>query len=127
MPPAFRHHRGSTAASNVPYAVCKGRGAVCDYSISRREGNLSAVKNKRWEISPGVSAIKCHLLFSNVLQSFPGKLHIGVDGWTSPNVFSFLGLLVHGENEGKLYSMILDFIRCVSFSHPCSNKLTNYV
>jgi hypothetical protein len=42
-----------------------------------------------------------------------GKLHIGVDGWTSPNVFSFLGITVHQVIEGRIQMFILDFIKYV--------------
>lgn len=47
----------------------------------------------------------------SILQSYSGKLHIGVDGWTSPNVFSFLGVVVYMVKEGKIRSHILDFIK----------------
>jgi hypothetical protein len=38
------------------------------------------------------------------IQDYPGHLHIGVDGWTSPNIFSFMGITVHravGSTIGK--------------------------
>ncbi|KLO09606.1 hypothetical protein SCHPADRAFT_811236, partial [Schizopora paradoxa] len=30
-----------------------------------------------------------------VFQAYPGKVHIGLDGWTSPNIISFLGIVVY--------------------------------
>ncbi|THH16802.1 hypothetical protein EUX98_g9241 [Antrodiella citrinella] len=45
------------------------------------------------------------------LQEFPGLLHIGLDGWTSPNVISFLGVTVHYVEDAKLRSFILDFVK----------------
>ncbi|KAF6747489.1 hypothetical protein DFP72DRAFT_784107, partial [Ephemerocybe angulata] len=30
-----------------------------------------------------------------MLQEHPGKIHVGADGWTSPNVYSFLGVTIH--------------------------------
>ncbi|KAI0804478.1 hypothetical protein BC629DRAFT_1283162 [Irpex lacteus] len=46
-----------------------------------------------------------------ILQRYTGRLHIGIDGWTSPNVISFLGITVHRVVDGKMKSMILDFIK----------------
>ncbi|KAF8576131.1 hypothetical protein K439DRAFT_1623073 [Ramaria rubella] len=47
----------------------------------------------------------------HVLQAYDGKLHLGVDGWAAPNVFSFLGVTVTHCITGDLITMILDFIR----------------
>ena len=43
-------------------------------------------------------------------QKYPGRIHLGFDRWTSPNVISFLGVVVHTAHEGQLQSFILDFI-----------------
>ncbi|TBU29091.1 hypothetical protein BD311DRAFT_662155 [Dichomitus squalens] len=54
------------------------------------------------------------LLKANVLKLFknlPGKIHIGVDGWTSPNIISFLGVTAHWHEEGQICYIILDFVR----------------
>jgi len=45
-----------------------------------------------------------------VSQARPGKVHIAVDGWTSPNVYSFLGITVHFVKDAKMHSFILDFV-----------------
>lgn len=37
--------------------------------------------------------------------------HIGLDGWSSPNAISFLGVVVYFLHEGEMKSIILDFIR----------------
>jgi len=47
------------------------------------------------------------------LKQYPGRIHIGFDGWTSPNVISFLGVVVHTAREGLLQSFLLDFITYV--------------
>ncbi|KDQ06018.1 hypothetical protein BOTBODRAFT_121986, partial [Botryobasidium botryosum FD-172 SS1] len=39
-----------------------------------------------------------------------GKLHLGVDGWSSPNTISFLGITLHFQHEGAMRRLILDFI-----------------
>ena len=44
-------------------------------------------------------------------QQHPGKLHICVDGWTSPNVISFLGVTVQRVVGPSLEVFILDFIK----------------
>ncbi|KAJ3558298.1 hypothetical protein NM688_g1007 [Phlebia brevispora] len=45
------------------------------------------------------------------LKEYCGKVHICIDGWTSPNVISFLGVTLHCVIDGKLQSIILDFIK----------------
>lgn len=45
------------------------------------------------------------------LLSHPGKLHICVDGWTSPNVIAFLGVTVHWQEVHEIQHLILDFIK----------------
>ncbi len=49
------------------------------------------------------------------LRDYPGRLHLGLDGWTSPNVYSFLGVTVHRVVNGKMAQFILDFIKSVFF------------
>ncbi len=55
--------------------------------------------------------------FLNLLQLYllskasPGKLHIGLDGWTSPNVYSFLGIVVYMLRGKELVSVVLDFVK----------------
>ena len=46
------------------------------------------------------------------LQSIKHRLHITLDGWMSPNVFSFLGVTVQYFDEGKICGFVLDFVRC---------------
>ncbi|KAF8575674.1 hypothetical protein K439DRAFT_1623414 [Ramaria rubella] len=48
---------------------------------------------------------------AQVLQAYNGKLHLGVDGWAAPNIFSYLGVMVTRCSAGDLITMILDFIR----------------
>lgn len=43
-------------------------------------------------------------------------VHIGVDGWMLPNVFSFLGITIKYLLDGKIQAHILDFIKYVIFS-----------
>ncbi|KAF8580011.1 hypothetical protein K439DRAFT_1236255, partial [Ramaria rubella] len=50
---------------------------------------------------------------AQVLQAYEGKLHLGVDGWAAPNVFSYLGVTVTRCSAGDLITMVLDFIRYV--------------
>ncbi|KAF8572881.1 hypothetical protein K439DRAFT_1354409, partial [Ramaria rubella] len=46
-----------------------------------------------------------------ILQKHDGRLHLGVDGWAVPNIFSYLGVTVTLCVTGHLITMILDFIR----------------
>ncbi len=51
------------------------------------------------------------------LQSIRHRLHIGLDGWTSPNVFSFLGVTVRYFDKGDICGFVLDFVKSVHL-HP---------
>nr|VWO98345.1 PPM-type phosphatase domain-containing protein [Ganoderma boninense] len=44
-------------------------------------------------------------------ENLPGKIHLCVDGWTSPNVMNFLGVTAHWQEAGVMRHVILDFIR----------------
>jgi putative exporter of polyketide antibiotics len=57
-------------------------------------------------------------------QSYPGRLHLCVDGWTSPNVIAFLGATVHWVVDGRMESLILDFIKYVFHLVYCVRMLT---
>jgi hypothetical protein len=45
------------------------------------------------------------------LQSIKHRLHIALDGWTSPNVTSFLGVTVQYFEKGDIHSLVLDFVK----------------
>ncbi|TDL14851.1 hypothetical protein BD410DRAFT_682810, partial [Rickenella mellea] len=49
---------------------------------------------------------------SKLLANSPRSLHAGIDGWTSPNIISVLGITIQyfNRDEGKIISFILDFI-----------------
>lgn len=52
-------------------------------------------------------------LLLKVTQAYPGKFHVGLDGWTSPNVISFLGIVLYFVRDSQTTSMILDFVKLV--------------
>ncbi|KAJ3549237.1 hypothetical protein NM688_g5201 [Phlebia brevispora] len=45
------------------------------------------------------------------LKAYEGHVHVCLDGWTAPNVISFLGVTFHQVVDGKIQSIILDFIK----------------
>jgi hypothetical protein len=49
------------------------------------------------------------------LQSVKHRLHIGLDGWTSPNVISFLGVTVQYFDKGDICAFVLDFVKYGTF------------
>jgi hypothetical protein len=55
-----------------------------------------------------IIVFKTNVLF---LQTHKGCFHIAFDGWTSPNVISYLGVVVTYAHNGGIRSFILDFIR----------------
>jgi hypothetical protein len=52
-------------------------------------------------------------LTSNAIKGYNGKLHLCADGWTSPNVISFVGLTVHWAGSDGIRSTTLDFVKYV--------------
>ncbi|OJT13075.1 Zinc finger BED domain-containing protein 4 [Trametes pubescens] len=44
-------------------------------------------------------------------QCISGRIHICIDGWTSPNILAFLGITAHWHDNGKIRHVILDFVR----------------
>lgn len=48
------------------------------------------------------------------LQSIKHRLHITLDGWTSPNVISFLGVTIQYFENGNIHAFVLDFVK---YSH----------
>ena len=54
-------------------------------------------------------------------QALPGKIHLCVDGWTSPNYMSFLGVTAHWGDGDGLEHVTLDFIKWV-----CSSDTINF-
>jgi hypothetical protein len=62
-----------------------------------------------------VAPSQCHIPYRlhilTFLQKYAGHLHICVDGWTSPQVISFLGITITFIQDGKIESIILDFVK----------------
>ena len=60
---------------------------------------------------------KCsRLAIAHHLQSTEHRIHLTLDGWTSPNMFSFLGVTVQFFEKGAICSFVLDFVKygCIS-------------
>ena len=52
---------------------------------------------------------KSHL--ADILKSVQGKIHLVIDGWTSPQTYSFIGVMVVFVQGPKLRVIVLDYIR----------------
>lgn len=65
----------------------------------------------------GLLQVSSHRLCAEVLwlnscfQSLAAKIHLCVDGWTSPNFMSFLGVTAHWVSGAVLQHVTLDFIK----------------
>jgi len=57
-------------------------------------------------------------------QEFVGAVHLVIDGWTSPLMASYLGIVVTWFSGGMLHRWILEFVRYVRPSHSCEGILT---
>ena len=49
--------------------------------------------------------IACHL------QEVKHCLHLLLDGWSSPNVYSFLGMNIAYFDNGDIHGFVLDFVK----------------
>ena len=47
------------------------------------------------------------------LQSVDQRLHIALDGWSTPNLFSFLGVTVQYFENNNICGFVLDFVKYV--------------
>ena len=62
-----------------------------------------------------------HVAIALHLQSIT-HLHIALDGWTSPNIFSFVGVTIQYFEKGAIHGFVLDFVKydhifCFIFSY----------
>ncbi|KAF8884066.1 hypothetical protein CPB84DRAFT_1850784 [Gymnopilus junonius] len=48
-----------------------------------------------------------------LLQGILGKIHLVADGWMSPNAILFIGVTVQFVDNGKIRSIVLDFIKAM--------------
>lgn len=60
------------------------------------------------------------------LQSIKQCLHLMLDGWTAPNVFSFLGVMVQYFEKGTICSLVLDFVKYEQDFHFVIQSLTRH-
>ena len=87
------------------------------FTLSR---DVQTVKNviKMFEVRIlALPQLPLRLMTLLALQKLPGKVHICVDGWTFPNVFSFLSITAHWHVNGKIEHIILEYLRYARF-HP---------
>ena len=65
---------------------------------------------------------RSHVAIALHLQSITHHFHIALDGWTSPNVFSFVGVTIQYFEKGAIHGFVLDFVKydhisCFIFSY----------
>lgn len=68
-------------------------------------------------------------LFSNqyLSQNVSGALHLAIDGWTSPQASSFLGVVVIWRDQERIWRSILEFIQYVySMFEPYKTVILTY-
>ncbi|THU95120.1 hypothetical protein K435DRAFT_798347 [Dendrothele bispora CBS 962.96] len=52
-----------------------------------------------------------HAVVKSKLRDIPGRKHISLDGWSSPNIMSVLGILVSYVEKGEIKTLTLDTVR----------------
>ena len=80
------------------------------------KGHLTAVLRVRLALF-AFAALACPGTHPD-MQSLPCKIHLCVDGWTSPNFMSFLGVTAHWVSGAALQHVMLDFIKYVHVFNP---------
>lgn len=80
-----------------------------------RSLNPSASLPSRQTVSRDVLEIHslAKLELIGFLAKVTGRVHVIVDGWTSPNTIAFLGVVVQFVHKGKIESRYLDYVRYV--------------
>ena len=51
-------------------------------------------------------------------QNIPGRVHLVVDGWTSPLASSILGIVLNWYDKGAMHQAVLEFTRLASSFTP---------
>lgn len=98
-------------------ALCESRDTIAIYCVSGHKGSVHNCQKACWFSTTGMWTCLTsvgEVANLNIVKSYSGKLHIGVNDWTSPNVFFFLGAVVYMVKDGKIHSHILDFIKYMS-------------
>ena len=118
---AIDHLRSSMMRHFSISSKCSTQKSCCYHQPQRlRETSrksmafLKSMLGRYFRFVPLISFPKSNATnLAHSLKQYPGHIHIGFDGWTSPNVISFLGVVVHTAHEGLLQSFLLDFITYV--------------
>lgn len=83
------------------------------------ENGLGVVK---WYFSVSLD-IPYNTIADHLDQEFIGAVHLVIDGWTSPLMASYLGIVVMWFSGGMLHRRILEFVRYAKLSHPSGEIL----
>ncbi|KAF8574611.1 hypothetical protein K439DRAFT_1371925, partial [Ramaria rubella] len=97
------------AQRHQPYAIVQDAELLEILHMLYEPVEIPSAHTLSWDVQE-VFAVYTDLY---ITQEYPGKLHLGIDGWAAPNIFSFLGITVTCCLGASFVTMILDFIRCV--------------
>ena len=86
-------------------------------SISKGKAAKDCVRRKAVSRDIRLKAIKAKDQLKEELRENTSRVSISLDGWTSPNGYAFVGIVVHYiSNDYKLHQEVLDF-RIIEGSH----------
>ncbi|KAF8578274.1 hypothetical protein K439DRAFT_1241850, partial [Ramaria rubella] len=97
------------ARCHQPYAIVQDAELLQILQMLYELVDVPSARTLSWDVQEVFLISQCEV--TRVLQAYDGKLHLGVDGWAAPNVFSFLRVTVTRCVSGDLITIILDFIR----------------
>ncbi|KAF8584242.1 hypothetical protein K439DRAFT_1230405, partial [Ramaria rubella] len=80
------------ARRHRPYAIVQDPELLEIFKMLYEPPQIHSPCTLSWDIQEAFD-ISC-VQVARVLQAYEGKLHLGVDGWAAPNVFSYLGVTV---------------------------------
>ena len=83
--------------------------------------DIAAMYENGSEIVKWYFSVSLDILYNTIAdplnQEFTGAVHLVIDGWTSPLMVSYLGIVVMWFSGGMLHRRILEFVRYVKPLH----------
>ncbi|THV04133.1 hypothetical protein K435DRAFT_649829 [Dendrothele bispora CBS 962.96] len=104
---SYRQHT-KTETRMRPFDIVKDRGFVCLMKTGRPHYYLPHPTTVARDVKQVFA--KTRKRVADMLQNNDSDINCCIDTWTSPNHKAYAAVTVHFEHEGKLMSLLLDFI-----------------
>ena len=74
-----------------------------------------------------IYTVKFKQLPIHSMQKLNSAIHLVLDGWTSPLVSSYLGLVVVWFDQGLIHRAVLEFIRYITIHYLFIDFLVSFI